>query len=1155
KYNLSRFVQYIGLPDIVILCDTRCNMENHFSISSEYCSFSSFNGTNTNPKRGVTLLIKKYLNPIVKFSCEEGNLIKVQCSNNSGRTFDVIGIYGPNNDDRDFYAKKLYAIVSNSPTIIGGDFNIKLKLSRDTTSKSTDTHPNSKKILRQIMSSFGFKDVGESMNNSDHTFFSTDKNHQPVSSRIDMFLVKGFGDKAISSYDVIDAKLSDHKAIQFKINVQLTEMRHKNNWILNSKVMENQDVDKSIKDIIEDTSNKLQIGDDVFSIVRSMMKKIKAICRMGGQTLVQKKHAHLNEVINISNSSSTDEIKKAHLNNIYREEDVKFRIQLKIDQIKDLSYSRLQCAQQVRMKNKSKNMNLIDENGQTSKDPKLICSKVNTFYSNLYACHDCMEEKKCERCELKNASFCEELRCHPSDDFKISEDDKNVTEKHFTTSEIEYAILKSTKHNKSPGPSGFTFEFYKKYVKILSPILLAFYEKVMSVGAFPSFASEGRMVLIPKPNKNHGFLNNYRPLTLQNSLYKIFSYILVNRLSKITSQFLNPSQHGFIKNKLMDNIPFTIQTILESRYDATVLAIDFAKAFDSISHRHIIRSMYRKGFGDFVIRMVGVILTGSKTIFSYGIERTYFETKRGVKQGDPVSALIFNIAIDQFLSDIQNDKQIVGHSPSFKSQKSFCYADDLTLLLAGSPLTTIKSIKRITTLLKKLYVDTGLKISSEKTEVISVYGNLISKGWPNFQVSENIKLLGSWIGAQGVKKNTESIVAKISQSISHFMKLNLNMWDKKIAWNTYVIPQIIHLLRLTPYNEDTSFQVVSMEKRFLGFDKKRNISDDRKYGPIKTGGLAIISVPLMWKVLNLFWVRKIWEVNEPWSHEFEKFLKTKNQSILENPHASFSKTLAVLSLYSNRMRMICEKCKDVVKEFEKSLGWALPIKDRFCFPEIRSLSADIAADLPLSNSLMNRMAGLAFKEKLSEIKSIQRPLIPFKMKMCIVSTKDISRTLQRSTEEPFIGYLQRRKIKKDAKGSIKQAKNKYLTTSEKWFKYRLLSGTLEVRAKFFEGQKALCYFCMEANETTDHLFWDCNVLENVYQEIIQSLYLKYGTTITKEGFLAYYDGKDDMKINAIITKVQNTIYGQRSSGNLDKQAIIPIFNLYCKVVDGTSYLK
>ncbi|QQP55117.1 Hypothetical protein FKW44_008198, partial [Caligus rogercresseyi] len=51
----------------------------------------------------------------------------------------------------------------------------------------------------------------------------------------------------------------------------------------------------------------------------------------------------------------------------------------------------------------------------------------------------------------------------------------------------------------------FTFEFYKNWSKYHHN-LLGFYEKVMSVGAFPSFASEGRMVLIPKPIKNFDFL-------------------------------------------------------------------------------------------------------------------------------------------------------------------------------------------------------------------------------------------------------------------------------------------------------------------------------------------------------------------------------------------------------------------------------------------------------------------------------------------------------------------------------------------------------------------------------------------------------------------------------------------------------------------------
>ncbi|QQP40788.1 Hypothetical protein FKW44_014948, partial [Caligus rogercresseyi] len=73
-----RFLKFTQLPDIVILCDTRCNMEDHFSIPQGYLSFSSFYQGNPYPKRGVTLLIKSTLNPKVQYRCAQGNIVKAQ---------------------------------------------------------------------------------------------------------------------------------------------------------------------------------------------------------------------------------------------------------------------------------------------------------------------------------------------------------------------------------------------------------------------------------------------------------------------------------------------------------------------------------------------------------------------------------------------------------------------------------------------------------------------------------------------------------------------------------------------------------------------------------------------------------------------------------------------------------------------------------------------------------------------------------------------------------------------------------------------------------------------------------------------------------------------------------------------------------------------
>uniref|UniRef100_A0A0K2TGC7 Uncharacterized protein n=1 Tax=Lepeophtheirus salmonis TaxID=72036 RepID=A0A0K2TGC7_LEPSM len=113
------------------------------------------------------------------------------------------------------------------------------------------------------------------------------------------------------------------------------------------------------------------------------------------------------------------------------------------------------CTRQYRSRNKTKNFKLIDGNSLILDNPKYICEEIHKFYSKLYSYYDCQNDKKCSRCTANTASFFEKLKAEPYDQFKISEVDKDKTETHLSFSEIEDAILKNSKRNKSPGPSGF----------------------------------------------------------------------------------------------------------------------------------------------------------------------------------------------------------------------------------------------------------------------------------------------------------------------------------------------------------------------------------------------------------------------------------------------------------------------------------------------------------------------------------------------------------------------------------------------------------------------------------------------------------------------------------------------------------------------------
>ena len=813
--------------------------------------------------------------------------------------FHIINVYSPceSNKKLDFIDSLHDNIVANllheeyDTSVIMGDFNIALSPSLDIITGA----PHSKDVCNKLnifIQSLCLKDSWRSIHPEEKCYtWSQASQNLPVARRLDYIFIGESLCTTLKDSMVKSLGYSDHRMVISTFE-SATFKRGKGLYKINASLLEDNDycslIIKEIHRTINEYSscNPHYIWDMIKINVRDLSQlysRQKAKIKKDRLKDIQSKLQNLEEAVayNPLDQEKWNDIAKCkaelEIIEMERAKGAQIRSQIKYIEQGEKCTKYFLTLEKIRSENNTITRIKNREGNITTNETKIleeISSKYNERYNKSKLSYNQVSD-------LMN-DYVLNLNL-PS----LDEEERLYCDRPLSELEIAEA-LKLMNVESSPGSDGIPTEFYIKFWEHIKVPLVNCYQFSAQSDILSPSERLGVIALFHKgKDLDRENLDNWRPISLMNTDYKLIAKVFSIRLNRVIQKLIGKQQFGFLKGRQISHIHRIIDDILnmqrKSKLPGIILALDFKQAFDAINIKCILKSLEIFGFGPNFIKWIAILNNERKScVKNGGYLSEMFPMANGVRQGCPISAQLFLLAVEILAQKILQDDNIKGLNPhgGRRSKKITQYADDVALYLKN-----LMDLRISISHLNGFSTFSDLFLNLNKSYALSTNGMAVDPGDIPIMFKDEIKILGLFFSnkcsANNIEKNWDTRINNILKIFGKWSNRNLSIIGKIHIVKTFGLSQVVFLMK----SLDLPKEVIDRIKLiFFKFIWKKKMDDKKAFEKVKRnvlcndfmeGGLRMLDMNLFHDSILLEWAEGFISADEqnPWADVASHFFK------------------------------------------------------------------------------------------------------------------------------------------------------------------------------------------------------------------------------------------------------------------------------------------